>query len=241
MDSWPNQEALNKALNYYRSSMRTFIISHLSKIPDVDVEEEVLYSLREARQTERYNAIERILNTSERDIKSIIDINDFPHLIQVNWTETFRIPLSDDKSIRNQLWLIKDGRDQSWAHPPEGDADSEGTRAYLFLIADVLGKINNLAAKTNVEKIRDELFYDDTKDRLEEAEERIRKLELENNDYNEKHKELSQKMIDNAIKIEDKSKQLRESLKENNEYKNKLDRKTEEFDEAQSTIEDYKK
>ena len=37
MDALPNQEALNKALNIYRASMRSFIIFHLKQIPGMNV------------------------------------------------------------------------------------------------------------------------------------------------------------------------------------------------------------
>ena len=76
-----------------------------------------------------------------------------------NWKEVFRYPLNDDEGFQNQLWLIKTCRDQSWAHPPEGDAESEGTRAYLFLIADVLRKIKKPDKQSELEAIRDKLFF----------------------------------------------------------------------------------
>ena len=183
MDSWPNQEALNKALNIYRTYMRAFIIFHLKKIPGEKVEDVVIDSIDAARQSDRADEIDRMLDQSDRDIKSIIDINDFPHLVHQNWDSAFKRLLSDDKDFRNQLWLIKTCRDQDFAHPPEGDAEDEGTRAHLFLIADVLGKIKKPDAKRNVETIRDELFSDDTAECLAEAEERLKTVEAENAKY----------------------------------------------------------
>ena len=91
----------------------------------------------------------------------------------LNWREVFKGPLNDDKDFQNQLWLIKTCRDQSWAHPPEGDAESEGTRACLFLIAEVLRKIKRPDKQREVESIRDELFFDDSAERLEKAEKDI--------------------------------------------------------------------
>ena len=128
-----------------------------------------VYSVSEWRADE----IERSL--ADQDIKSIIDVDDFPRLVVgkkgENWKEVFRYPLNDDEGFQNQLWLIKTCRDQSWAHPPEGDAESEGTRAYLFLIADVLRKIKKPDKQSELEAIRDKLFSDDTAERLEKAEE----------------------------------------------------------------------
>ena len=183
MDSWPNQEALNKALNNYRTYMRAFIISNLKKIPGRNVEEVVIDSLDEARQTVRADEIERTLHNSDRDIKSIIDINDFPHLVNVNWKKSFKIPLTDDKTFRNQLWLIKDGRDQDWAHPPESDAEYEATRAHLFLIADVLGKINNPEAKRKIEQIRDECLSDNAAKLISEISEKLETVETQKKKY----------------------------------------------------------
>lgn len=63
-----NQVALNKALNIYRTYMRSFIIFHSKKIPWTNVEDAVINSVSEWRADE----IERSL--ADRDIKSIIDV-----------------------------------------------------------------------------------------------------------------------------------------------------------------------
>ena len=179
MDSWPNQEALNKALNIYRASMRSFIIFHLKKIPGTNVEDIVIDSVGDWRADE----IDRSLSESGRDIESVIDISDFPHLVNKNWVDAFERTLNDDKTFRNQLWLIVECRNADWAHPPEGDAEFESTRAHLFLIADLLGKIKRSDKKREVEIIRDDLFADDTAECLADAEERLREMEAENAEY----------------------------------------------------------
>ena len=187
---YSNQEALNRALNIYRTYMRSFIIFHLKKIRGQNVKDIVIDSLNKARQFDRANAIENMLRGSDRDIKSIIDINDFPHLISKNWKGTFERPLNDDKTFCNQLWLIVECRNEDWAHPPEGDAESEGTRAYLFLIADVLGKIKRPNEKHEIEVIRDKLFSDDSAERLREAEKRLKDVEAENAEYKKSLEEV---------------------------------------------------
>lgn len=224
MDSWPNQEALNKALNYYRSSMRTFIISQLKKIRGKKVEEVIIDSFysKNGILTERGNEIKNLLETSGRDIKSVIDINDFPHLINRNWEQSFEIPLSDDKTFRNQLWLIKDGRNQSWAHPPEGDVDFESTRAFLFLIADVLGKINIPEAKSNIENIRDELLSNETTRQISEIEDRIEDIETKKNEY-KNHLTESNKRIEELEKEQSEDKERIEKLEKVEKEKIKLD------------------
>ena len=165
MTEFPNQEGLNKAFNIYRAAMRKFIISRLKQIPGTNIESVVIDSL----EYRRVDEVKRVLAHSDRNIESAIDINDFPHLVHKNWREAFEVQLNDDKTFRNQLWLIVECRNADWAHPPEGDAESEGTRAHLFLIADVLGKINESDAK-RVREIRDQLFSHEAEEHPAEVE-----------------------------------------------------------------------
>lgn len=216
MDSWPNQEALNKALNIYRVSMRSFIIFHLKKIPGMNVEDVVIDSVGDWRADE----IDRILSESGRDIGSVIDINDFPHLVNKNWVETFEKILNDDKTFRNQLWLIVECRNADWAHPPEGDAEFESTRAHLFLIADILGKINKSEAKNRVEVIRDEL--DDTAERLAEAEERLKNVEAENAEYKKSLLETEERLTDAESRNSKYEKDTAELSKQVDEKENRI-------------------
>ena len=174
MTEFPNQEGLNKAFNIYRAAMRKFIISRLRQIPGTNVESVVIDSL----EYRRVDEVKRVLAHSDRNIESAIDINDFPHLVRKNWREAFEVQLNDDKTFRNQLWLIVECRNADWAHPPEGDAESEGTRAHLFLIADVLGKINESDAK-RVREIRDQLFSDEAEEHPAEVENIAYKEQIE--------------------------------------------------------------
>ena len=213
---YQNQEALNKALNIYRTYMRSFIVSHLENIPGTNVKDVVIDSVSDWRA----DAIDSALNAG-KDIKSIIDINDFPLLVTRNWENIFKQPLNDDKGFGNQLWLIKECRDQSWAHPDEGAADPEGTRAYLYLIADVLRKINSPdKQRDEVEAIRDELFSDDTAERLVEAEKRLKDLESE---QSEAEKRLSD--VESKKKVfEEKNAVLSEQVDEKEKQRRKLER-----------------
>ena len=248
-----NQEALNKALNIYRTYMRSFIIFHLKKIPRTNVEDTVINSVSEWRADE----IERSL--ADRDIKSIIDIDDFPRLVRgkkgENWKEVFRYPLNDDEDFQNQLWLIKSCRDQSWAHPPEGDAESEGTRAYLFLIADVLRKIKKPDKQSEIEAIRDELFSDDTAERLEKAEEdnveykrslaeteqRLATAESEKNEYAEENAVLSKQVDKKENQRKKLDKQLKRAKAQNDKYKKDIAGTKQRLEESEAAQTDYKK
>ncbi len=241
MDSWPNQEALNRALNIYRTYMRSFIIFHLKKIPGMNVEDIVIDSVSDWRADE----IDRSLSEEGKDIKDIIDIDDFPLLVVgkkgINWKEVFRDPLNDDKEFQNQLWLIKTCRDQSWAHPPEGDAESEGTRAHLFLIADVLGKIKRTDKQHEVEIIRDDLFFDNTAERLAEAEKRLQEIEAENAEYKKSLTEVETDLgTAKSEKIE--YKQENERLSEEREQKDKrLKKLSKQLKNARAEKDKYKK
>ena len=246
-----NQEALNKALNIYRTYMRSFIIFHLKKIPGTNVEDAVINSVSEWRADE----IERSL--ADRDIKSIIDVDDFPRLVVgkkgKNWKEVFRHPLNDDEGFQNQLWLIKTCRDQSWAHPPEGDAESEGTRAYLFLIADVLRKIKKPDKQSEVEAIRDELFPD-TAERLEkaekhlkdleseksEAEKRLADVESEKKEYEEKNAALSKQVDDKENQRKKLDRRLKKAKEENDKYKKNIAGTKQRLEKSEAAQADYK-
>ena len=249
-----NQEALNKALNIYRTYMRSFIIFHLKKIPGQKVEDIVMDSLDDAGQSDRADEIDRLLRQSNRDIKSIIDVDDFPRLINTNWNGSFKIPLNDDKTFRNQLWLIKDGRDQSWAHPPEGDAESEGTRAYLFLIADVLGKINRPDEQREVEVIRDELFPD-TAEHLAKAEKHLKDLESEKSEtekrladvasekkeYEKENAALSKQVDEKENQRKKLDRQLKKAKADNDKYKKDIAGKKQRLEASEAAQADYKK
>lgn len=254
MDTWRNQEGLNKALNIYRTSMRSFIISRLKQIKGKKVEEVVIDSLESARQFERADEIDRVLRQSDRKIGSAIDINDFPHLVNKNWSDTFERTLNDDKTFRNQLWLIVECRNADWAHPPEEDAESESTRVHLFHIADVLGKINKPDAKGKVEAIRDELFPD-TAERLEKAEKHLKDLESEKSEaekrladvasekkeYEKENAALSKQVDEKENQRKKLDRQLKKAKADNDKYKKDIAGKKQRLEASEAAQADYKK
>ena len=254
MDSWPNQEALNKALNIYRTYMRAFIIFHLKKVPGEKVEDVVMNSLDKANQYDRAGEIERELKKSDRDIKSIIDVSDFPHLIQQNWGLIFEEPLKDDKEFWNQLWLIKTRRDKDVAHPPEEDAECESTRVHMFLIAEVLRKINRPDKQREVEKIRDELFSDDTVERLAKAEADLKVTKAKNAEYKKSVAEAKKSLEDAesekseyekdntslSNQVKKLSKQLKTAKTGRDNHKKNLSRTKKLLDKSEAAKADYK-
>ncbi len=143
----PNKDALNKALDIFRDAMRPFIIRNLSRVPGRRATDLINYSLQSRTNAPRnYNNLE-----------DSIDINDFPLLIRDYWRDVFSSAFAPDRSVQNALWQIKEARNRA-AHPSSRDIDPEFTRAHLFHIADMLGKINAPNEKRAVEDIRDRLF-----------------------------------------------------------------------------------
>ena len=150
----PNRDALQKALDIYRDAMRPFLIRCLRQVRGMNVEDVISRSLGNRRSDE----FERELISSNSDVESAIDINDFPMLVSRNWRrETFETKLNGDKTFQNQLWLITDARNHA-AHPSTQDLEDDYTRTHLFLIADVLKKINAHKEEQDVQIVRDKRF-----------------------------------------------------------------------------------
>ena len=158
MAKYPNRTALYEAHNIYRDAMREFVVRCLKKIRGTTPEE----------------VIGGILNLELIDEPKIaIDINDFPRIIRDHscWINAFSqlFGAKGAMDIRGMTSVIGDGR-KLWAHPRIGDADSESTRTHLSLIADVLGGINEIDAKYEVETIRDRLFSNEVEEHPSEVE-----------------------------------------------------------------------
>lgn len=150
--SRPNRAALSAALDIYRDAMRPFIVRCLRHVPGEQVEDLIVDALGD-RQANDF--LQNLHNNG--GIEAAIDINYFPNLIGRNWrSETFSAQFNNDKSVLNQLWLITDARNKA-AHPGTEDIDAEYVRTHLFLIGDVLERINAPEEKKAVEDLRAEL------------------------------------------------------------------------------------
>ena len=148
----PNKDALNKVIDIYRDAMRPFLIHHLRQAPGKRVEDVI----RQALRGNQVNQFEQNLRNGRTAAESI-DVNDFPELVSAHWRDVFSGRFPGDRSIRNRLHDIKDIRNEL-AHPGASDLDEEKTRAHIYMVADVLGKIGRTEEKTAVENIRDGLF-----------------------------------------------------------------------------------
>lgn len=151
---YPNEDALNQGIRIYRNAMRPFITRHLRPIPGSKLQTTIERSLNDS-QISRF---QQSLRRNNGNIESAIDMSDFPHLIQRNWNEAFSGYFHDDRSIQNELFLIRTARNDI-AHPEDGqDIDPWDAIKALSLISSVLEKINAIEEKNTVEKIRESII-----------------------------------------------------------------------------------
>lgn len=237
MPKYPNRDALRQANDIYLDAMRPFIIRLLNQVPG-EVAEDLI---QDALMPEQQNAFWQKLDETD-DIEAAIDFNYFPQIVRRNWDCGFAEQFNNDLTVQSMLWLIRKGRN-SCEHRGTTDIDYEFVRTNLFLIAEVLGKINRPNERRDVEVIRDDLFSDDTAERLADTEERLKEIEAENAEYKknlaevEKHLETVKsekskyetdngtlsKQIDEKEKRRKKlSKQLKNARTETDKYKKNL-------------------
>ena len=176
---YPNRDALRDANDIYLDVMRPFIIHYLKQVPGETVENLIGHALTDEQADKFWEKWDE-----DNDIESAIDFSYFPLIIKNRWLITrnrrnygFAQRFNEDMTVQSMLWLIKEGRN-ACEHRGKKDLDSEFVRINLFLIADVLGKINRPDKQSEVEAIRDALFPD-TAGHLAEAEERLKDLESE--------------------------------------------------------------
>ncbi len=149
----PNRDALDDALAIYRDAMRPFLVHHLRQIPGRRLEETIRISLQGNQAAQFDDNIRK-----GRSIEDSIDVSDFPALIRNNWRGVFSAVFPRDRVIQNRVSDIREIRNEI-SHPESTDLDAEKTRAHLYMIADVLGRINRPNAKVSVEEIRDRRLF----------------------------------------------------------------------------------
>ncbi|MDE0013611.1 MAG: type I restriction enzyme HsdR N-terminal domain-containing protein [Candidatus Poribacteria bacterium] len=176
--STPNRDVLDKVLKIYLKAMCHFV----SKYVDVDIGE--------------------------------IEEKDVAHYIKTGWNtfkEQFKVYDRYGKfhhyyDARTVTSLIVEGRNRN-SHQRLKDLNPLFTRAQLFFIAEILGKIDALDAQGDVEEILDELF----KDPVAEGE--------------KGKKKLSKQLVDNAIKLKEKEEDLKRLSNQLRDAKLQVDEK----------------
>lgn len=112
-----------------------------------------------------------VINHTLEEINGEIDISDIARIITNNWFNSFKQWFENVDpyyEARSAAWQIVESRNRA-SHPP-WDLDPEFTRAHLFLIANLLEKINRSDAKREVENIRDQLCSDEVEEHPAEVE-----------------------------------------------------------------------
>lgn len=200
---YPNQNALNQALDLYLGAMFLFVSECLDE-----------QSIREFL---------RLL--SDDDLRNEMEVKDIADLIKRYWSKSFKekfkiidrydiIRYYDARSVTS---LIVEGRNRV-SHQRLQELDPEFTRAQLFLIAEVLGQINMSVPQREVEDIRDKLFKDTAEQLVTIAveaekakyEKSITKVETRLAAEKENNEELSKQIVDNAAKLDEKKGELEE-------------------------------
>ena len=148
----PNRDALSRAIDIFRDTMRPFLIRCLKRAPGATAEVAIRRSLSPHQAGNFDQGLQR-----RNDLASAIDVNFFPVLVQRNWREVFSTEFREDRTIQNELWIIAEARNQV-SHPGTQDLDAEYTRARLYDVADALGRINAPEKKRAVEDIRTQLI-----------------------------------------------------------------------------------
>ena len=252
---YPNRDALRDANDIYLDTMRPFIIHYLRQVPGETVEDLIGHALTDEQAGKFWEELDK-----DNDIESAIDFSYFPLIIKNRWliiqnrrNYGFAQRFNEDMIVQSMLWLIKEGRN-SCEHRGKKDLDSEFVRINLFLIADVLGKINRPDKQSEVEAIRNELFSDDTAERLEkaeennveykrllaEAEQRLATAESEKNGYAEKNAALSEQVNDKENQRKKLDKQLKRAKVQNDKYKKDIAGTKQRLEKSEAAQADYK-
>ena len=250
MVSYPNRDALRDAHDICQDAMREFILKHLEKRVHRETVEEL---------------IERISGLNARDI-GIQDI--LKIFLDSNcWNDYFEERFGYNKhqqrviyDIRSTTRMIIKARNE-FSHPGADDLDPEFTRAHLFLIADVLGEINALDEKFEVETIRNRLFSDGVeehpaevenasyKKRLADMSEQLAKAQAEKTECEKRLQDVQEQLaelkeieaawMDSEERLETKSIQLEEVEAKLLAYEKDLERTRNQLAEAEEKKIEY--
>ncbi len=251
---YPNRDALRQANDIYLDTMRLFISHYLKQVPGETVEDLIGSALADEQADKFWEKLDE-----DNDIESAIDFSYFPLIVKKNWliirnrrNYGFAQRFNEDMTVQSMLWLIKEGRN-SCEHRGKKDLDSEFVRMNLFLIADVLGKINRPDEQREVEVIRDELFPD-TAEHLAEAEKHLKDLESEKSEkekrladvasekkeYEKENAALSKQVDEKENQRKKLDRQLKKAKADNDKYKKDIAGKKQRLEASEATQADYK-
>ena len=224
---YPNRDALRKANDIYLDAMYQFVKRCLDKVQGTTAEVLITDALRWS---------------SDNNIEEKIEISDIAHLVRTYWYDSFEEQfevIDRHYEARSAVGLIVEGRNRA-SHRP-WDLDPEFTRTQLFLIAELLGKINRPNEQREVEVIRDDLFFDDTAERLAEAEKHLKEIEAENTEYKKSLSDTEKCLTDAEKKNRKYEKDIAEFSKQVDEKGNRIKKLLKQQKEAKARNEKSKK
>ena len=224
---YPNRDALRKANDIYLDVMYQFVKRCLDKIQGTTAEVLITDALRWS---------------SDNNIEEKIEISDITHLVRTYWYDSFEEQfevIDRHYEARSAVGLIVEGRNRA-SHRP-WDLDPEFTRTQLFLIAELLGKINRPNEQREVEVIRDDLFSDDTAERLAEAEKHLKEIKAENTEYKKSLSDTEKCLTDAEKKNRKYEKDTAEFSKQVDEKGNRINKLLKQQKEAKARNEKSKK
>ncbi len=194
MNDYPNRDALRKANDIYLDVMRSFIIHHLRQVKGERVEDLIEDALHN-------NQVEKFIQMLEEhnDVGSAIDFSYIPQIIKKYWNNVFSQKFGGDLVAQSILWLIRNGRN-SCEHRGKKDLDPEFTRTHLFIIAELLGKINRSDKQGEVETIRDEFLSDDAAKQISALSEKYDAEKAEKKKYKNLHAKVEERLQDSEKK-----------------------------------------
>ena len=186
---YPNRDALRQANDIYLDAMRAFIIHHLKQIRGEKVEnliEDVLYD-------NQVNQFRQMLD-KHKDIGLAIDFTYIPHIIKEYWKDDFADKFEDNLVAQNMLWLIRNGRNE--CEHRGHDLDPEFTRTHLFIIAELLGKINRSDKQKEVLVIRDQFLTDNAAKQISEMTEQLETEKTDKKKYKRDFEKIQRQLED---------------------------------------------
>lgn len=215
MASYPNRDALRDAHDIYLNAMKSFIFKCL-KESGAAAEEKVI------------------------EIEDTMEIADIPHFVNRYWERSFEqyfTRIDRYYEVRGVTWVIKEGRNRA-SHPP-WDLDTEFTRTHLFLMANLLEKIDRPDAKSRVENVQDQLFSNNTARQTEEVEQATYKKRLETMST-----QLARAVAEKAgaeERLSDMSNRFGEAERENAAYKKRVETISNQLEAANAEKTKYEK
>ena len=226
---YPNRDALRNAIDIYLDALRPFIVKHLNQVPGETAEVLVDAVLKTNKEADKFWQ----QREATEDVESAIDFPHVPHIIKNYWNEVFSKKFKGDNTVQNILWLIYGARN-ACEHRAKDDLDPEYVRTHLFLIAYLLEKIQRPTDKHDVETIRDQLFADDTPQRLTEAQRNLTRLESENTELQKSFRIAET----NQLRLEQK---LEKAKADASSYKKRFDVESKRLQAAETEKKDYKR